>query len=45
MKKNVLETDKQLIKKYNDYIQTLKEQINEVEKDIIEQQIILPIFQ
>ena len=38
MKKNVLETDKQLIKKYTDYIQTLKEQINEVERDIIEQQ-------
>ena len=38
MKKNVLETDKQLIKKYTDCIQSLKEQINEVEKDIIEQQ-------
>ena len=38
IKKNVLEADKQLIKKYTDYIQTLKEQINEVEKDIIEQQ-------
>jgi len=38
MKKNVVETDKQLIKKYADYIQTLKEQINEVERDIFEQQ-------
>ena len=38
MKKNVLEADKQLIKKYTDCIQSLKEQINEVEKDIIEQQ-------
>ena len=38
MKKNVLEEDKQLIKKYTDYIQNLKEQISEVEKDIIEQQ-------
>ena len=38
MKKNVVETDKQLIKKYADYIQTLKEQINEVERDILEQQ-------
>ena len=38
MKKNVLEGDKQLIKKYTDCIQSLKEQINEVEKDIIEQQ-------
>ena len=38
MKKNVLEGDKQLIKKYTDCIQSLKEQINEVERDIIEQQ-------
>ena len=38
MKKNVVETDKQLIKKYADYIQTLKDQINEVERDIFEQQ-------
>ena len=38
MKKNVLEEDKQLIKKYSDYIQNLKEQISEVEKNIIEQQ-------
>ena len=38
MKKNILEEDKQLIKKYADYIQNLKEQISEVEKGIIEQQ-------
>ena len=38
MKKNVIETDKQLIKKYTDYIQALKEQINDVERDILEQQ-------
>ena len=38
MKKNILEADKQLIQKYADYIQNLKEQINEVERDIIEQQ-------
>ena len=38
LKKNVLEADKQLMQKYVDYIQSLKEQINEVEKDIIEQQ-------
>ena len=38
MKKNILEADKQLIQKYADYIQNLREQINEVEKDIIEQQ-------
>ena len=38
MKKNVLEADKQLIKKYTECIQSLKEQINEVEKDIIEQE-------
>ena len=38
MKKNVLETDKALIKKYTDYIEELKAQINEVEKDIKEQQ-------
>ena len=38
MKKNIVETDKQLIKKYADYIQTLKDQINEVERDIFEQQ-------
>ena len=38
MKKNVVETDKVLVKKYTDYIETLKAQINEVEKDIIDQQ-------
>ena len=38
MKKNVLEADKALIKKYTDYIEELKAQINEVEKDIKEQQ-------
>lgn len=37
MKKNVMGIDNQLIKKYKDCIQYLKEQINEVEKDIIEQ--------
>ena len=38
MKRNVVETDKVLVKKYTDYIETLKAQINEVEKDIIDQQ-------